>query len=101
MATTDPTKDELKAQLEATRRDMQVLASMVRERAAARAYGTRDAAIEGLEELSAEGRALLESAQLEGERLAMEASDTVRRNPMAAVGIAFGLGWLIGALYRR
>ena len=30
-----------------------------------------------------------------------EASDTVRRNPLAALGIAFGLGWLIGKLSRR
>ncbi len=101
MATADPTKDELKAQLDATRRDMQILATMVRDRANARALKTRDEVVEGLDELSEETRALIGAAQVEGLRLADEATDTVRRNPLAAVGIAFGLGWLFGKLSRR
>jgi ElaB/YqjD/DUF883 family membrane-anchored ribosome-binding protein len=101
MATAEPTKDELKAQLEATKRDMQVLASMVRERASARAYKARDDVVEGFDDLSEETRALIGAAQMEGLRLADEATDTVRRNPLAAVGIAFGLGWLFGRLSRK
>lgn len=101
MPAAEPTKDELKAQLDATRSDMKVLASMVRERAGARTLRARDDVVEGLDELSEETRALIGAAQLEGLRLADEASDTVRRNPLAAVGIAFGLGWLLGKLSRR
>jgi ElaB/YqjD/DUF883 family membrane-anchored ribosome-binding protein len=101
MAVAEPTKDELKVQLEATRRDMEVLAAMVRERASARAFKARDDVVEGLDELSEEARALLGAAQMEGLRLADEATDTVRRNPLAAVGIAFGLGWLFGKLSRK
>jgi ElaB/YqjD/DUF883 family membrane-anchored ribosome-binding protein len=101
MPAAEPTKDELKAQLDATRRDMQILATMVRERASARAVRARDDVVEGLDELSEEARALLGAVQMEGLRLADEASDTVRRNPLAAVGIAFGLGWLCGKLTRR
>lgn len=101
MAAAEPTKDELKAQLDATRRDMEVLATMVRERASARAHKARDDVVDGLEDLSEEARALIGAAQLEGLRLADEATDTVRRNPLAAVGIAFGLGWLFGKLSRK
>ncbi len=101
MATAEPTKDELKAQLDATRRDMEVLATMVRERAGARAVRARDDVVEGLGDLSEEARALIGAVQMEGLRLADEATDTVRRNPLAAVGIAFGLGWLFGKLTRR
>lgn len=101
MPAAEPTKDELKVQLEATRRDMEVLAAMVRERASARALGARDEFLGKVDELSEEARALIGAAQLEGLRLADEATDTVRRNPLAAVGIAFGLGWLFGKLSRK
>jgi ElaB/YqjD/DUF883 family membrane-anchored ribosome-binding protein len=101
MPAAEPTREELKAQLDATRRDMQVLAAMVRDGASARAARARDDLTERLDELSEEARGLLGAAQVEGLRLADEASDTVRRNPLAALGIAFGLGWLIGKLSRR
>lgn len=108
MPATEPTKDELKAQkdeltaqLEATRRDMEVLASMVRERAAANVSGARDAVYQGYEELSSEARAMLGAAQAEALRWTDEASDQVRRNPLTAIAIAFGLGWLIGMLNRK
>jgi ElaB/YqjD/DUF883 family membrane-anchored ribosome-binding protein len=101
MPASEPTKDELKAQLDATRRDMEVLASMVRERASARAMLARDEVMGKVDQLSEEARAMIDAAQSEGMRLADEASDTVRRNPLAAVGIAFGLGWLFGKLSRR
>lgn len=101
MPVAEPTKDELKAQLDATRRDMEILATMVRERASARALNARDEVMGKVDELSEEARAMIGAAQLEGLRLADEASDTVRRNPLAAVGIAFGLGWLLGKLTRR
>ncbi len=97
----DQTKDELKAQLDATRRDMQILAAMVRDRASARALSARDEVMGKVDELSAEAQAMIGAAQQETMRLADEASDTVRRNPLAAVGIAFGLGWLIGKMSRR
>ena len=101
MPTAEPTKDELKAQLEATRRDMEILASMVRERATAGVFQARDAAYERADELSAEARALIGTAQAEALRLTDEASDQIRRNPLTAIAIAFGLGWLIGMLNRK
>ena len=97
----EQTRDELKVQLEATRRDMQILAGMVRERASARALSARDEMLHRVDELSEEARAMLGAAQVEAMRLADEATDTIRRNPLAAIGIAFALGWLIGKMFRR
>lgn len=108
MPATEPTKDELKAQkdelvaqLEATRRDMEILAALARERATATVYQARDAAYQRVDELSAEARALLGTARAEALRWTDEASDQVRRNPLTAIAIAFGLGWLIGLLNRK
>lgn len=108
MPTAEPTKDEiksqrdeLKAQLDATKRDMEILAAMVRDRATGAAYQARDAATERFDELSAEARALIGTAQAEAVRLTDEASDQIRRNPLTAIAIAFGLGWLIGLLNRK
>ena len=101
MSATEPTKDELKTQLEATRRDMEILASMVRDRATAGVAQARTAAMCRVDELSAEAQALLGNAQAEAMRLTDEAADQIRRNPLTAIAIAFGLGWLIGLLNRK
>ncbi len=68
MPSAEPTKDELKTQLEATRRDMEILASMVRERAGATVYEARVLAMARVDELSAEARALIGTAQAEALR---------------------------------
>lgn len=108
MATTESAKDgkkaqreDLDAQLAATRRDVEILASMLRERASAGVYEARDAAVGRAQELSADARALIDCAEAEAYRLTGEAGDHIRRNPLAAIGIAFGLGWLIGMLNRK
>lgn len=99
------TKDDLSAQLAATRRDVEILAAMVRGRATASMHEVRDAAISRADELSAEAREMIGNAktgaQANAQRMAEEACAQVRQNPLAAIAIAFGLGWLIGKSGRR
>lgn len=40
-------------------------------------------------------------AQDKASKTAGEAEDTIRRNPMAAIAIAVGLGFLVGVMTRR
>lgn len=108
MPTAEPTKEELKAQkdelaaqLERTRRDLEILTALVRERATAQVTEVRDEAYRRVDELSAEARAMIGNAQAEALRWTDEASAQVRRNPLTAIAIAFGLGWLIGLLNRK
>jgi ElaB/YqjD/DUF883 family membrane-anchored ribosome-binding protein len=101
MPAAEPTVEELKAQLEATRRDMRILARMVRRRAGARALEARDEVVRGLDELSGEARARLGAARSQGTQLAEAADEAVRRNPLVALAVALALGWLIGKLTRR
>lgn len=71
--------DELAAQLDAMRADVQNLTSTVSRIAKGQVNRAQDKAMEA----------------------AGEAEDAIRRNPLAAVGIAVGLGFLFGVFTRR
>jgi ElaB/YqjD/DUF883 family membrane-anchored ribosome-binding protein len=74
-----PPKDDLSAELQAIRADIQNLASTVRRIAK--------------DELS--------QAQASAAESAKQAEDAIRRNPLQAVAIAAGLGFLLGVITRR
>jgi len=71
--------DELAAQLDAMRADVQNLTSTVSRIAKGQVNRAQDKAMEA----------------------AGEAEHAIRRNPLAAVGIAVGLGFLFGVFTRR
>lgn len=71
--------DELAAQLDAMRADVQNLTNTVGRIAKGQVNRAQDKAMEA----------------------AGEAEDAIRRNPLAAVGIAVGLGFLFGVFTRR
>jgi len=71
--------DELAVQLDAMRADVQNLTNTVSRIAKGQVNRAQDKAMEA----------------------AGEAEDAIRRNPLAAVGIAVGLGFLFGVFTRR
>jgi ElaB/YqjD/DUF883 family membrane-anchored ribosome-binding protein len=71
--------DDLANQIEAIRAEIQSLTSTVSRIAGKQFNRAQDAAIE----------------------TAQEAEEAIRRNPLAAVGIAAGLGFLFGVFTRR
>jgi ElaB/YqjD/DUF883 family membrane-anchored ribosome-binding protein len=74
-----PPKDDLSEELQAIRADIENLASTVRRIAK--------------DELS--------QAQASAAESAKQAEDAIRRNPLQAVAIAAGLGFLLGVITRR
>ncbi|MGF1554406.1 MAG: YqjD family protein [Paracoccaceae bacterium] len=101
----EPTKEELQAQLAAVRQDVRVLAAMAGARAGAEFETARSDAQRRLDALSEETRRLLSEtgaeARARGEAAYADAETMLRRNPFASVGIAFGLGYLIGQIVRK
>ncbi len=96
-----PTKEELEDQLARTRTDMKLLASMAGERAGEVALQAGDAAKDKAGELSEEAQAMLDEAKGEAKRLAGEAEAAMKANPLATLGVAFGIGMFLGAVMRR
>jgi ElaB/YqjD/DUF883 family membrane-anchored ribosome-binding protein len=74
-----PAKDELAEEIEAIRADIQNLTSTVGRIANDKLHSAQAGAIES----------------------AKEAEDAIRRNPLQAVAIAIGVGFLFGVMTRR
>ena len=75
----NPDTDDLAAQIDAIRADMQNLTSTV----------------------SRIGTAQMNRAQDKAKETAQEAQEAIKRNPLQAVAIAAGLGFLFGVFTRR
>ncbi|MEM7499891.1 MAG: hypothetical protein AAF371_18110 [Pseudomonadota bacterium] len=106
------TMKELQAQLETVNEDLRILAEMAGKKARGDVATARDDAEDKLAALSEEARAAFYAARdglaergraayAKGEEAYGEFEETIRRNPMAAIGIAAAAGWLIGQLTRR
>ncbi|MEL6768717.1 MAG: hypothetical protein AAFP17_16160 [Pseudomonadota bacterium] len=106
------TMKELQAQLDAVNEDLRILAQMAGQKARGEASAMRAEAEEKLSELSEEARAAFYAARdglgeqgraayARGEEVFGEFEETIRRNPLAAIGIAAAAGWLIGQMTRR
>jgi len=74
-----PAKDELAEEIEAIRADIQNLTSTVGRTANDKLHSAQAGAMES----------------------AKEAEDAIRRNPLQAVAIAIGVGFLFGVMTRR
>ena len=72
-------KDELAVEIDAFRADMQILSSTVGRIAYYKLHSAQAGAMES----------------------AKEAEDAIRRNPLQAVAIAIGVGFLFGVMTRR
>ncbi|GMG82165.1 hypothetical protein LNKW23_13780 [Paralimibaculum aggregatum] len=100
-----PGLEELKAQIEALRKDVEGLAEIARDAASAQGRRGAAAARDRVEELSESAREAYRAARDDlgqrGEAAIDETQEMIRRNPLAAIGIALAAGWLIGKLSSR
>lgn len=96
-----PGPEELAAQLETLRRDIAAIADTIQSMGMA----TGEAAAQGVraraEAVRDEGAAHLRELQAKVEAAAGEAGQFARRDPAMAMGIAAGIGFLIGLLVAR
>ncbi len=85
---------ELKEQYDSLKAEMKAMTDMLGTTAKSKAGDVKDDALAQIELIGSEARARIEGYQSEAER-------TVVANPMMAVAISAGIGFLIGALTRR
>jgi ElaB/YqjD/DUF883 family membrane-anchored ribosome-binding protein len=95
------TVEDLRRQLDTVRKDMRILAGMTRNSAGEVAGELRRSAASTMEGLSDEARNMLGEARERGAQVYNETEESIRRHPMASIGIALAAGWVIGALARR
>ncbi|MHA3978398.1 DUF883 family protein [Halovulum sp. GXIMD14794] len=86
----EPTLDDLQAQISALKNDIATLTETLKD------YGKAQG-----EHLAAKGEAKLTEAQAQAMRAYADAETTVREHPATAVGVAAGLGFLVGLMTGR
>ncbi len=93
--------EELEAQLHQARKDIETLAAMAGSTAKEAAADAANLATEQLGQLSDDAKEVYARAMEEGRKAGQAAEQKVKDNPLAAVGIAFGVGMLISTLLNR
>ena len=96
----DATTEELRENLAELRKDFKELISTVERLAASQADGAASHLRDGLRNYTDRGEELLGQARDHAERVYDDLHETVERNPLTALMIALGLGFLIGILTR-
>ncbi|EAQ26226.1 MULTISPECIES: DUF883 family protein [unclassified Roseovarius] len=93
--------DQLSKQIVTLREDISAISKTLSGLGGA----TRDAAVDGarrkVSELRHSGEQQLHAAQHRAEEMGQQAADAVRSQPAAAVGIAVGVGFLLGFMTGR
>lgn len=98
--TDDATTEDLRQNLVELRSDFKELLSTVEKLAAAQAAGVSSQVREGLRTYMDKSEEALGHAREQAERLYDDFHETVERNPMTAIMVALGLGFIIGLLTR-
>eukprot|EP01013_Petalomonas_cantuscygni_P018740 TRINITY_DN36257_c0_g1_i1.p3 TRINITY_DN36257_c0_g1~~TRINITY_DN36257_c0_g1_i1.p3 ORF type:complete len:103 (-),score=30.02 TRINITY_DN36257_c0_g1_i1:259-567(-) len=96
-----PTNKELEQQLAAARKDIETLARMAGTRAKGHVADVQSRAVGYMEDLSDEARAVFDSAQAQGYQARDLAEEKVRENPLMAMGLAVGAGFILAGLMRK
>lgn len=97
----DISTEDLRENLVELRRDFKELLTTVERLAAAQAAGVSDQVREGLQGYADKGEEMFGLAREHAERAYDDLHDTVERNPLTAMMIALGLGFVIGMLTRN
>lgn len=99
--TQSPSTRDLEAQVSAIKTDIAQLTEMMREMGKAQAASVKSAASEKIASAKDKSEAQLRDLREQAELRIMEAEDTIKANPTASVGIAAGIGFVIGLLTAR
>ena len=91
----------LKSQLEAIKGDVAQLTELLGEIGLRRKDETLDAAKARYKDLRAKGEAQYDDAQRYLSEQTDQAVEAVRRQPLTALGIAVGIGFVVGLISRR
>ncbi|MEM1386432.1 MAG: hypothetical protein AAGG54_02400 [Pseudomonadota bacterium] len=93
--------DNLEAQLQAARKDVETLAAMAGSSAKEVANDAADMAATHMEALSEDARRLYYDARDEGRKAKQVAEAQIQANPLSATGVAFVLGIALAMLISR
>lgn len=93
--------EDLHAQIAALKSDLSALSNTIADMGTARKDQIKASAADAATQLQAQGKAVMQDAQAMAGQAAEKAQQSVRDNPAAAVGIATGLGFVLGFLTAR
>lgn len=93
--------EQLSNQIAALKEDIATISKTIVDMGSARGEAVATQTSEKVAQLRKQGEKQLQEAQAKAEDLAEQASDAVRRQPATAVGIAVGVGFLLGFLSGR
>lgn len=99
--TDDASTEDLKENLAELRSDFKALMTTVERLAAAQAEGISSHLRENLRTYVGKGEEALGQARQQAERVYEDVHETIERNPLTAVLIALGLGFILGLLTRH
>ena len=96
----DASVDELRENILELRKDFKDLLGTVEKLAVGRAEGVSDRLRDGVGAYVDKGEEVFGQARDQAERIYEDLHETVERNPLTAIMIALGLGFLIGIVTR-
>mgnify|MGYP000193381617 CR=1 FL=1 len=96
-----PSTEELAAQIDQIKDDIGALTRMLAEYAGDKEQKAQDALKAKAQAAKDQGAVAMKQAQAQAEKLGAQTQDFVAHNPGLALGVAAGLGFLVGALGSR
>ncbi len=101
MARTEPTTEDLARQMDALKGDLAKITETLGELGRAQGRALADDMRARAERARQEGERQAEYLQHRAEEMVDEAAEMVRRQPAMAMGIAAGIGFLVGMMTRK
>lgn len=93
--------EQLSQEIEALKADITSLTKTLVDMGASRRDAIASTASDNVAQLRSAGEKYLKDAQVKAEDMATQSAEAVRKQPAAAVGIAVGVGFLLGFLSGR
>ncbi|MEO3415095.1 hypothetical protein AAFO92_10595 [Roseovarius sp. CAU 1744] len=93
--------EQLADQIEALKADISSITQTLADMGSSRRDALASAASDNVAQLRSTGERYLKDAQTKAEDIAAQSADAVRKQPATAVGLAVGVGFLLGFLSGR